>query len=78
MTNKKALFLAGLFSGIVISKNWRTISKQGIKAGIRAGRKVREFSQQAIEDIEDVTAEAIEELGEEQQEKQQQEAVGDW
>jgi hypothetical protein len=71
MKHKKALFLAGLFSGIVISRNWRTLSKKGIKAGVRAGRKVRELSQQAIEDIEDVTAEAMEELG-----KEQQEAVG--
>lgn len=75
MKHKKALFLAGLFSGIVITKNWRTLSKGGIKAGIRAGRKVRELSQQAIEDIEDVTAEALDELGKEQQ--QQQGAVDD-
>jgi hypothetical protein len=74
MKHKKALFLAGLFSGIVISKNWRILSKEGIKAGVRAGRKVREFSQRALEDVEDVTAEAMEELGKEQQ---QQEAVGD-
>jgi hypothetical protein len=73
MKHKKTLFLAGLFSGIVISKNWRILSKEGIKAGVRAGRKVREFSQRAMEDVEDVTAEAMEELGREQQ----QEAVGE-
>ncbi|HEX8145185.1 MAG TPA: hypothetical protein VF553_21645 [Pyrinomonadaceae bacterium] len=70
---KKMLFFAGLFSGVVIAQNWRVISKQGIKMSIRAGRKVRELSQQAMEDFEDVTAEAIEELAEEEE----QEAVGE-
>jgi hypothetical protein len=65
---KKVLFFAGLFSGVVIAQNWRAISKQGVKFSIRAGRKVRELSQQAIEDFEDVTAEAVEELAEEEQE----------
>lgn len=66
---KKTLFFAGLFSGVVIAQNWRIISKEGIKIGIRAGRKVREFSQQAMEDLEDVTAEAIEELAVKEQEQ---------
>ena len=69
---KKILFVAGLFSGIVIAQNWRTLSKGGIKMSIRAGRKVREISQQAMEDFEDVTAEALEELA-----REEQEAVGD-
>jgi hypothetical protein len=66
---KKAMFfLAGLASGIVLTKHWRPLAKGGIKAGIRAGRKVKEVSQQAVEDIEDVTAEALEELSEEERE----------
>ena len=69
---KKVLFFAGLLSGVVIAQNWRVISKEGIKLGIRAGRKLSEASQQAVEDLQDVTAEALEELASEEQE-----AVGD-
>lgn len=65
---KKMLFFAGLFSGVVIAQNWKILSKEGIKMSIRAGRKVRELSQQAMEEFEDVTAEAIEEMAEEEQE----------
>lgn len=66
---KKAIFFfAGLASGIVLTRNWRPLAKGGIKAGIRAGRKLKEVSQQAVEDIEDVTAEAVAELSEEEQE----------
>lgn len=61
-------FFVGIVSGVVLSKTWRPLTKQGIKAGIRAGRKIREFSQQAIEDLGDVTAEATEELIEEERE----------
>jgi len=63
---KKILFLAGLVSGVVLAQNWRVLTKEGIKAGIRTGRKLREISQQAIDDIEDVTAEAIDELSEQE------------
>jgi DNA helicase IV len=71
---KKTLFFAGLFSGLFIAQNWRVLSKGGIKIGIRAGRKLREVSQQAVEEFEDVTAEAIEEMA---REEEQQEAVGE-
>ena len=55
-------FLGGLVSGLVLSQYWRPLTKTGIKLGIRAGHKAREFSQQAMEDIGDLTAEATEEL----------------
>ncbi len=61
-------FFVGIISGVVLSKTWRPLTKKGIKAGIRAGRKIREVSQQAIEDLGDVTAEATEELIQEEQE----------
>ena len=51
----------GLASGIVLASTWRVLAKEGIKFGIHAGRKVREISQQAMEDIEDIAAEATEE-----------------
>jgi hypothetical protein len=63
-------FFVGIVSGVVLSKTWRPLTKKGIKAGIRAGRKIREFSQQAIEDVGDLTAEATEELIQEEQEIQ--------
>ncbi|MBD0324906.1 MAG: hypothetical protein ICV68_00660 [Pyrinomonadaceae bacterium] len=59
---KKTLFVVGLLSGVVLSRTWKTLTKEGIKVGIKAGRKFRELSQQAIEDIEDIAAEASEEV----------------
>jgi hypothetical protein len=64
-------FLAGMAAGIVLVPNWRSAAKKGIKAGIKGGRRIREFSQQAIQDLEDVAAEATSEL--EEQERQEQE-----
>lgn len=64
---KKTTFfvgLAGLASGVVLANNWRSIVKEGIKLGLRASVVVREVSQQAIEDIGDLTAEASQELSE--------------
>jgi hypothetical protein len=65
---KKLLFLAGLASGFVLAQNWKGLTKEGIKIGIQAGRKIREVSQQALDDIEDVTAEAMVELSQQEQE----------
>ncbi|HEX7999708.1 MAG TPA: hypothetical protein VF528_15075 [Pyrinomonadaceae bacterium] len=59
---KKTLFVVGVLSGVVLSRTWKVLTKEGIKVGIKAGRKFRELSQQAIEDIEDIAAEASEEV----------------
>ena len=59
---KSTLFAGGLVAGLVLSQNWRDLTKAGIKFGIRAGNKAREFSQQALEDIGDLAAEATDEL----------------
>jgi hypothetical protein len=61
---KRTLFvgLAGLASGVFLANNWRVLTKEGIKLGIRTSQKVREISQQAIEDIGDLTAEASQEV----------------
>ena len=66
---KKMTFLVGLAAGMALSQYWRPLTKGGIKVGIRAGRKVKELSQQALEDIEDLTVEAAEELSEQDQEE---------
>ena len=59
---KKKTFVVGVISGLVLARTWRVLTKEGIKFGIQAGRKVREISQQAMEDIEDIAAEATEEV----------------
>lgn len=62
---KKRTFFAGLVglaSGVVLAQNWKMLTKESIKFGILAGIKVREISQQAMEDIEDLTAEAAQEI----------------
>jgi hypothetical protein len=59
---KSALFACGLAAGVILSQTWRDLTKAGIKLGIRAGNKAREFSQQALEDLGDIAAEATDEL----------------
>jgi hypothetical protein len=56
--------LAGLASGVFLAQNWRFLTKEGIKLGLRTSVMVREVSQQAIEDLGDLTAEATQELSE--------------
>ncbi|MBV9209353.1 MAG: DUF5132 domain-containing protein [Acidobacteria bacterium] len=65
---KKKTFLVGLVTGLVLAQTWRPLAKRSIKYGIKAGRKVKELSQQALEDISDMAAEATEELSEEEEE----------
>lgn len=71
MKKKNMFFLGGLVtgiaSGVVLSQTWKVLMKEGIKAGILAGRRIREVSQQAIEDVEDIAAEAAEEVAERDQ-----------
>jgi chaperonin GroEL (HSP60 family) len=67
---KKAIFLTGLVSGVVLARWWRELAKEGIKFGIQAGHKINEISQKAKEELEDVAAEATTELSTSQQEPQ--------
>ena len=67
---KKKTFLVGLVTGLVLAQTWRPLTKRSIKYGIKAGRKVKELSQQALEDISDMAAEATEELSEEEEERE--------
>jgi len=59
---KGTMFLAGLAVGVYVTQKWRTLAKDGIKLGMQAGQKLNEISQQAREEIEDMTAEAKAEL----------------
>jgi hypothetical protein len=61
---KKTHFLLGLVSGVVLAQHWRFLAKEGIKGGIKAGRAMKELSQRAMEDIEDIAAEATAEASE--------------
>ena len=60
----KTLFagLVGLAAGVILTQNWRVITKESIKFGLRTAEKAKEVSQQAMEDFGDLTAEANEEL----------------
>ena len=77
-SSKKTVFflglLSGVVSGLVLSGTWKPLTKGGVKAGTKGWRKVREVSQKAFEDIQDVVAEAHHELSVEaqQQEKENQ------
>lgn len=75
---KKRTFFAGvvgLASGVVLAHKWRELTKEGIKLGIRATHKVREISQQAVEDIGDLTAEATQEVSQQQSAEHDQEVM---
>lgn len=58
----KTIFLGGLVIGSVVTKYWRVLAKEGIKAGIVASGRFEELAQVAREELEDVTAEATSEL----------------
>ncbi len=65
---KKNTFLVGVVSGLVLAHTWKLLAKEGIKTGIRTGRKIKELSQRALEDIQDLAAEATQELADQERE----------
>ena len=71
---KVTLFAGGLLSGLILSQFWKPLTKAGIKLGVRTGHKAREISEQALEDFEDLRAEAMEELRAEEELRAQEEA----
>lgn len=58
-------FGLGLLAGVVVCKNWQPLAKAGVKAGIRAGRSIKKFSDEVVEDFQDYAAEAEHALSEE-------------
>jgi hypothetical protein len=71
--SKRKFFVAGFLSGavslLVLSQAWKPLTKEGVKAGTKGWRKLREISQKAMEDLQDAVAEANEELSQEEREE---------
>jgi hypothetical protein len=60
-------FLAGCISGVVLASRWRDLAKGGMKVGIRSGHQARVALAKLTEDLQDLAAEAAQELAAEQQ-----------
>ncbi|HEX7828884.1 MAG TPA: hypothetical protein VF787_04485 [Thermoanaerobaculia bacterium] len=71
------IFGVGLIAGAAMKHKWRSIAKEGIKTGVRASRKIREISEEAMEELEDVAADAMAELDAEEQHAAEASAGGD-
>ncbi|HLK62413.1 MAG TPA: hypothetical protein VKU19_03180 [Bryobacteraceae bacterium] len=62
---KKTTYLFGLASGVALACSWKFLVKEGVKIGVKAGRQIKKVSEQALEDLEDASNEAMHELAEE-------------
>ena len=62
MFSRLLMFFAGLGVGLYSAKYMRTIIKEAIKGGIQAGKSLRDIQAEVGEDLEDLTAEATDEL----------------
>jgi len=67
----KAAYIFGVATGVILACSWKLIVREGVKAGVRAGRAIRTVSDQAVEDLEDASAEAMDELAWEEQRESQ-------
>lgn len=61
---KKTTYVVGIASGLLLARYWKVIVKEGIKAGVMAGQQIKKVSDQVLEDMEDASAEAFDELQE--------------
>jgi hypothetical protein len=66
---KKTSYLLGLASGAILLYNWKFLVKEGVKIGVKVGREVKRVSAKTLEDLEDATAEAMQDLEDEEQAK---------
>jgi hypothetical protein len=66
---KKTAYVVGIASGLILARSWKFLLKEGIKAGVVAGRKIKTVSDQVLADMEDASAEAFDELQEMEEEK---------
>ena len=64
---KKTTYILGLASGVVLAQNWKFLVKEGVKVGVKVGRGIKKVSAETLEDIEDASAEAMQDLAEEDQ-----------
>jgi hypothetical protein len=58
----RTLILVGVMSAAAVAANWQCIVKEGIKLGLRTGRRVGEASSRVIEDLQDLAAAAAAEV----------------
>lgn len=61
------IFVVGLAAGVAVRHRWRKLAKESIKAGVRATRAIREVSEEAMEELEDIAAEAMAEVDADEQ-----------
>lgn len=61
---KKTSYLLGVVSGAILLYNWKFLVKEGVKIGVMVGREVKKVSAKTLEDLEDATAEAMQEVEE--------------
>jgi hypothetical protein len=73
---KKTTYILGLASGVVLAQSWRVLVKEGVKLGVKVGREVKKVSAETLEDIEDASAEAMQDLAEEDQVARENELRG--
>lgn len=59
---KKLVFFIGIILGAVVTRWWRPILKETIKAGLGAEGKINELAQIAREEVGDLATEATEEV----------------
>lgn len=64
--SRSIAFLAGLCSGAALLPRWRSLAKEGVKAGIRAQATLQAVAVKGLENLRDVTEEARWELTSEQ------------
>ena len=75
---KKTTYLLGLASGVVLACSWKFLVKESVKIGVKVGRGVKRVSAETLEDLEDASAEAMQDLAEEDEinrDAEQQEAT---
>jgi len=70
---KKTIYILGLASGVILAQNWRFLVKEGVKIGVKVGRGIKKVSAETLEDLEDASAEAMQDLAEEDETVQENE-----
>ena len=68
--SRSIAFLAGLCSGAALLPRWRSLAKEGVKAGIRAHATLQAVAVKGLENLRDVTEEARWELTSERRESE--------
>jgi hypothetical protein len=64
---KKTYYILGLVSGAILVYSWKLLVKEGVKIGVTVGREIKKVSAATLEDIEDATAEAMQDMADQDQ-----------